>query len=867
MKEVVVSTTGISKRELKMGRSKLRVLVTLSLLTGMGISPVHAAGPLVLDGSGQTIAIIDTGFDTSIPQLQGKVVAEACFAGDASQSCPDGTSQMIGTGSATITAAYANANNFQHGTLMASVAAQVAPGAHFVLVRIGQLMPSGATRLSSVDQVKALTWLATNQSTLHISSVSLSLGAYASPLCSATNMANDKIDAEEKVLNALGVPVFYAAGNNASTTNIDYPACLPDSIAIGALGISSQAPVVPYLEGLPANYSNSTSKIGLWTSGAWKAVNPGGTVVNTLGTSDANAAMNGFWADVKQANPNATMAQELSAFTSTASSFNTATLSGGLRVEAQAAANLLSGTQTQIAMSTPTGVPLASTLLTDATVDTTTIKPTISAGPSLALVTPTKSWPGGWVQFNAQANDAGSITEFDLYLQDPSGNRTLVSSPLISKSTTTSVVAEGYALIPASAVVGSTWSIVGRAYDAAGYIESTLGTFAIKALPADATRPSISFISLQNLTAPVKPGFNVIVSMTARDDIAVAGAKYVITDPSGNRTVYSATPNPLNFLPDVKSYVDTWNVPTSAVDNGAYKVSGWAYDSIGNSSEVTFETFTVTNPATAKPVTPTLAPTPVPTPTPSVSPTPAVTPTPVVTPTPKPSVSATPAPVVSPTPTPSVTPTPTASPTPGAAKLAQTINFSPLPSLPQYGPGVLLKATASSGLPVTFTASPASYCQILQTPSGTYVQTANNIASLVGACIVTASQAGNASYLPAPTNSLAIAWLQDRMVINTQAPLSLAVNATSTVLAGYTTADLSLSSGITALNNLVAVTSASPTICSVVSNSQITTNGGMPTQTIVKGLKAGVCMLNYSVAATPIRTAALALVVFPVVAK
>jgi hypothetical protein len=459
------------------------------------------------------------------------------------------------------------------------------------------------------------------------------------------------------------------------------------------------------------------------------------------------------------------------------------------------------------------------------------------------------------VQFNAQANDAGSITEFDVYLQDPSGNRTLYASPLISKSTTTSVVAEGYALIPANAIVGSTWSIVGRAYDAAGYIESTLGTFVIKAVPADVSRPTIAFITLQSLIAPVKPGFNVLMSLITRDDIAVVGAKYVVTDPNGNRTIYNSTPSPLNVLPDTKSYVDTWSVPASAIDNGVYKLSAFAYDSIGNSPEVTFETVTVTNPS----------------PTPSVTPAPSVTPTPVASPTPKPSVTPTPAasstPSVTPTPTPSATPTPAASPTPGAAKLAQTIDFSPLPLLPQYGPGILLKAAASSGLPVTYTASPTSYCQILQTSAGTYVQTANFISSLVGACIVSASQSGNANYLPAPVKSLSFAWTQDKTVINTQSPQSLAVNATGTVLASYTTADSSLSSGISALNNLVLVSSGSPTVCSVVNNAQITTSGGMPTQTAVKGVKAGVCILNYSVAATPIRAAVMATVIFQVLAK
>jgi len=829
---------------MKLQTSKVRLAVLAFLLSlCTTVAPAHAATPLVLDGTGQTIAIIDSGFDTTIPQLQGKVVAEACFAGDATQSCPDGTSQMIGTGSATITPAYANTNNFQHGTLMASIAAQVAPGAKFVLIRIGQLLSSGAMRLSAVDQVKALTWLAANQSTFHIASVSLSLGAYASPLCMPSAIANDKIDAEEKVLNAMGVPVFYAAGNNDSTTNVDYPACLPDSIAIGALGNSPQAPVVPYLEGLPANYSNATSKIAFWTSGTWKAVNPGGSVVLTQGTSNANAAMNGFWADVKEANPSATMAQELAAFNSTASTFTATGVSNGLRVEAQAAANALSGAQTQISMSTPSGTPLATTLLTDATVDTNTIKPTIAAAPSASILTPTKAWPGGWVHFDAQAKDAGAVTEFDLYLQDPNGNRTLVSSPLISNSTTTSVIAEGYALVPSSAVVGSTWSVVGRAYDAAGYIESTLGAFVVNPVPADLTRPTVSFVTLQTFPAPVKPGYGVIVSILTRDDIAVLGAKYVITDPSGVRTVYNATPNSLNTLPDVKSYVDTWVVPSNAIDNGVYKLSGYAYDSVGNSQEVQFESFTVTNPAPAPK---------------------AATPTPVVTPSPV----ATPKPSSSPTPVVSTTPTPTPVVSAPVVKQSQTISFTAIPGAAQYGPAIALSATASSKLPVTFTASPASYCQIVQATTGTFVQVANGVTNLGNACVVTANQAGNASFNAAPTVAQIISWIPDRTVINVAPATNIAVNNSESISASFTTADPLYSSGIPALNVPIAVTNLSPTVCQVVSNTQVDKGAlGVPTVTTVKGLKTGVCSLIYNVAASSTRLAATGFSNFAILSK
>jgi Subtilase family len=868
--------------------TRFRLLLASALVAVTGVVPVQAATTLSLDGSGQTIAIIDNGFDTSISQLQGKVVAEACFAGDATQSCPDGTSQMVGPGSATVTPAYAKANNFIHGTEMASVAAQVAPGAKFVLIRIGQLLANGGTRLSVIDQVKALSWLATNQGTFNISSVSLSLGAFASPLCNPTSVANDKIEAQVKVLATMNIPVFYAAGNNGVTTDVDYPACLPDTIAISALGTSPAATAIPYLEGMPASFSNSSSKTAFWTSGTWKAVDPGNTIVQSRGTSPATAAMNGFWADVKQAAPQATMQQILAAFTSSATTFTAPNVTNGLRAEAAAAATALTGVKAQIAMSLPSGNPIPTLSLSDATVDTSVVKPTISNTAALLPVANAKNWPGGWVNFSSTANDSGGIVEFDIYLQDPSGNRALVSSPLIPKGSAQSVTATDYAVIPSTAVVGSTWSLIARAYNSSGYVESSLGSFPIIPVAADLSRPSVYFNTLQKLTQPVAPGFGVYISIMVHDDVNVVGSKYVITDPNGVRTTYEGTFSG-GTLSTAKGYFDTWKIPSTAPDNGVYKISGWAYDSVGGSPEQAYETVTVSNPvkvASAPTPTPSITPTPAPvvTPTPVVtpSPTPVVTPKPVVMPTPvpvatpspsasatpKPTVSATPTPTSTPTATPTVTPKPSPTVTPSPiAKVAQTISFAKLPNAPEYGPGIALNATASSGLPVSFTAFPASYCQIAQLSSGTFVQVASGFTSLAGACVITASQAGNIVYGAAAPVVQVLSWVKDQMVINTSQITNTSVNGTSSFTASYLARTPSLNSGLTALNVPVVVTNLTPTVCSVISANLISQVGGVPTQVVIRGVKPGVCNLSLSVPATTTREAATGFAVLAVLAK
>ena len=76
--------------------------------------------------------------------------------------------------------------------------------------------------------------------------------------------------------------------------------------------------------------------------------------------------------------------------------------------------------------------------------------------------------------------------------------------------------------------------------------------------------------------------------------------------------------------------------------------------------------------------------------------------------------------------------------------VSQTITFGPLTNRTMLQSPFTVGATASSGLPVTFTAAPASVCTV----SGTTVTLKG-----AGTCTITARQAGNATYAPAPNVS------------------------------------------------------------------------------------------------------------------
>jgi hypothetical protein len=79
------------------------------------------------------------------------------------------------------------------------------------------------------------------------------------------------------------------------------------------------------------------------------------------------------------------------------------------------------------------------------------------------------------------------------------------------------------------------------------------------------------------------------------------------------------------------------------------------------------------------------------------------------------------------------------------AKASQTITFTPPATKPPTDPPFEVGATASSGLPVTFSAT--GVCSVSQDPA-----TAKWIVTLtgVGNCVITASQAGDGFYAPAP---------------------------------------------------------------------------------------------------------------------
>jgi len=181
-------------------------------------------------GQGYTVAVVDTGVDFTHPFLAGKKAGEACFT--AANSCPNGTNQMVGDGSARPT--------HWHGTHVAGIIAGknstmngVAPGAKILGINIFE------TDLSANEEsiITALEYVNANRTKLNIVSVNLSLGTsrmWIGP-CDTISPELTKI---VHTLIANRVAVVAAAGNSYSY-GMANPACISGVTSVAATFSSS----------------------------------------------------------------------------------------------------------------------------------------------------------------------------------------------------------------------------------------------------------------------------------------------------------------------------------------------------------------------------------------------------------------------------------------------------------------------------------------------------------------------------------------------------------------------------------------------------------------------------------------------------
>jgi cysteine-rich repeat protein len=207
-----------------------------TLVQGVGLIGADVAQAAGFTGAGVNVAVLDTGIDTNHPDLSDDIIDERCYCDDGGNPnrgcCPNGREQGSGPGSAE--------DDNGHGTSVTGIITAsgavtgpgVAPDAGIVAIKVLRANGSGAFS----DVAAALDWLLTTHTSLGVGVVNLSLsdgGEYTNPLaspCSGTNSANAIRD-----LDAAGVAVFLASGNDGHDDGISFPACTPAGISVGGV--------------------------------------------------------------------------------------------------------------------------------------------------------------------------------------------------------------------------------------------------------------------------------------------------------------------------------------------------------------------------------------------------------------------------------------------------------------------------------------------------------------------------------------------------------------------------------------------------------------------------------------------------------
>jgi len=245
-----------------------------------------------------TLAIIDTALDNKIPQIKSKLIYEVCIL--EWNTCPNGTSYMEGTNSAYLPPNAISVNGFDHGTQMVSAAIAENPNMNVVFIRIiGQNINLDRQITSEKTIYMALDWVLQNRAKFNIQAVAMSQGHHnlmpTADYCPKTPITENKI----KALLDANVPVFLPTGNGRDYQKIDWPSCIPSSIAVGAATKNGIELYSNYDKFLVDFHANSRASVFV----------PGGKIINATGTSISAQIAAADWLAVKYAKPNLTQTQ------------------------------------------------------------------------------------------------------------------------------------------------------------------------------------------------------------------------------------------------------------------------------------------------------------------------------------------------------------------------------------------------------------------------------------------------------------------------------------------------------------------------------------------------------------------------------
>lgn len=265
--------------------------------------PATAAAGAI--GSGTTVEVIDAGID-----LTNSAFGNCPSAG--APGCRVVSDQIYYPGTTTDVA---------HGTNVSGVVAEVAPATNIAMQNIF----NGASANSS-DLISAVDWGIANQATYNVVAINMSLGDggdYTSQCTSVGGGANPFTTPASVAADA-GIQTVAASGNNAYSNGINWPACTPGVVSVGAVYDSNVGSVTYSISPSPCTdatttadqvtcFSNVANFLTLFAPG----VNVTAAGITMSGTSQAAPHVSGAFATLRAAYPREPLSQALTRLTLT----------------------------------------------------------------------------------------------------------------------------------------------------------------------------------------------------------------------------------------------------------------------------------------------------------------------------------------------------------------------------------------------------------------------------------------------------------------------------------------------------------------------------------------------------------------------
>lgn len=257
--------------------------IIVSMLMVVFLQPATA-------NTANSIVIIDTAVNTNLPELKDRVIHEVCMV--QTGTCANGKMYAEGPGAANLLPTQTYTNGFEHGTIMALVAAQINPNVRIIFIRVAGTLSNGAMgSFTDVSITRALAWTSTNKDKYNIVSVSASLGNTAynktNPYCPIKATHKELIGYIDSLM-ARGVATMFAAGNNRDRLRVNFPACIPQAIAVSAVNrfsVDDGWKISPLV--------NTGPDVDFYALGSYI------TVIKDTGvfgqTSPATAALSAYW--------------------------------------------------------------------------------------------------------------------------------------------------------------------------------------------------------------------------------------------------------------------------------------------------------------------------------------------------------------------------------------------------------------------------------------------------------------------------------------------------------------------------------------------------------------------------------------------